>query len=476
VLDLGADRRSEYTMPLAPSQETIWEFVRCFSPRDPGAAAFNIVDAADWQEPVDPREFRLAVADVCARHDALRLVFDDIGAEPSIRFRAASADPVRWHDLSDLKRPERLVRLQGIAGAAQGRYFDLREGPLWTVDVARLGPSRHAVIVCLCHLIADGWSTSVLLRDLSTAYRHRAGTGPPLPGLALGFRELTMRAVPSADRRAARAEYWRRRLDPLPDRFAFPARRPAAGADVAAKAKVAVPLGRGVADHLDRFAARTRTTPFIALLAAYRVLLAGWTEWERVVLGTTTLGRNIPGAEDVVGQLTTNVYLATTVSPADTLRDVLGRVRDEMLGAMRHAAPFTEIARAVYPGFDSARPWPFLNLYDAWYQTTAGNEPTTQSAEEAGGTATGPARPTSRRQWVDGLDACPIDVQMWAKRGEPGFMLDNERHGGTMVYCPTFYPEEMVVEVARRYPAVVAAMLHDPQQRVGDLARRQGWW
>jgi hypothetical protein len=241
------------------------------------------------------------------------------------------------------------------------------------------------------------------------------------------------------------------------------------------QASVDVPFPPTVAEQLGGFAAWARTTPFLVLLAAYRILLTCWSGWDRVVLGTTTLGRHAPGAQHVVGQFTTNVYLAVTVSPRDTLREVLGRMHEEMLGAVRHAAPYTEIARAVHPGFDACRPWPFLNLYDAWFQSTAGNESTTARSPRGPRADVQSAPVGCRTAWTTGRRGCPADLQMWAKRGEPGFVLDSTRHGGSTVFCPAFYPEAMVSAVTARLPGLVEDLLADPYQTVGDVSRQRRW-
>ncbi|GAA0572204.1 hypothetical protein GCM10010172_65920 [Paractinoplanes ferrugineus] len=456
---------------LAPSQETIYEFAWSYSPEDPGASGVNVMSWTEWPVRIDAGLFQRAVDDVVARQDSLRMVMVDLGAAPTIRFVPDLPVTVGWWDLADEAEPSRIERLTAIGDGVWRREFDLRKGPLWTITVVRLASDRHAIGVCLCHLIADGWSVNLLLNELAQAYRHRVGAGPALPPLRTGFEQIAALQEPREDVRTARAEFWRSRLSPPADGFPFPPQAPPPGADLSERASVPVSFSRAATDGLAKLAARKRTTRFILLLACYKLWLAGWTGWERVVVGTTTHGRRLPGSEQVVGQFTTNLYLATEISPQDTLAEVARRVHQEMTGAMRHAASFTEIARAVNPDFDAVRPWPFLNLYDAWFQATAANgEMAGAASPENDGTSRAAPR-GSRAAWAGHLSACPGEMRKWAKRGEPGFILDQTELTGNFVYCPAFYPAELVSEAAHGFSATIDAFLADPGQRVEDLPR-----
>jgi len=108
--------------------------------------------------------------------------------------------------------------------------------------------------------------------------------------------------------------------------------------------------------RLARAAAQWRTSPFIALLGAYRALLGACTGWDRVVIGTTLMGRTPARTRDVVGQFTTNTYVAVTLPPDATMQEAVSATHTEMLAAMRHAASFHTIARAVNREFDRHRP------------------------------------------------------------------------------------------------------------------------
>jgi hypothetical protein len=442
---------------LARSQETLWEFVSCFAPSDPGVLGYNVFETTHWHDAVDINVFRLAVGDVSARHDALRMVFETLDIEPRIRFLDAVEPPVQYTDLTAGPASRRDLLQASILGYERGRAFDLRTGPLWSVVLLRTAPQRWVVAVTLFHLIADGWSTGVLLRDLRAAYLARTGAGPALPPLKLSYAAATADPRPAAEDRRRRDEFWRRTLTPLPDEWPF--ERSPQPPDVTAEATLGLPIEPGLIGRLHAFARAQRITPFLLYLAAYRILLGARTGRSRLVLGTATAGRDEPGAEDLVGQFTHNVYVATSMDPDTTLLDGLGRVRAAMYDAVRHTASFTEIARAVHPGFDAARPWPFLLLYHSWFQSAAPtNDPPPDRREHR-----------SRARKPAGLVLDERATQLWARRGEPGLVVRHDRRGASMHYNPSIYPRTAMLETLEGYTAVLGALLADPAQRIGDL-------
>ena len=421
-----------------------------------GGAGLQRFRNYDVERPVDVNIFRLSVGDVCVRHDALRMVFESLDIEPRIRILDEIEPLVQCTDLTAEPASRRDLLRGSILGYERGRAFDLRGGPLWSVVLLRTAPQRHVVAVTLFHLVADGWSTGVLLRDLRAAYLARTGAGPPPRPLKLSYAAAMADPRPGPADRRRRDEFWRRTLTPLPDEWPF--ERSAQQPDVTAEATLGLPVEPELIGRLHAFARAQRITPFLLYLAAYRLLLGARTGRPRLVIGTATAGRDEPGAEDLVGQFTHNVYVATTMGPDTTLLDGVGRVRAAMYEAVRHTASFTEIARAVHPDFDAVRPWPFLLLYHSWFQSAAPTSDPPPDRREHRSRARKPAGSLDGRA-----------TELWARRGEPGLVVRHDRRGASMNYNPTIYPRAAMLATLEGYTAVLGALLADPDQRIGDL-------
>jgi hypothetical protein len=448
-------------VPVARSQETLWEFVRCFAPVDPGALGYNVFQAGPRTGPLDPNALRHAVRDVLRRHDALRIVFAEVADDPLIRFADDLEPIVTFVDVTGEPPQRRSVLVGSVLGWESGRAFDTRSGPLWSVVVVQTTDTTWTVGVTMFHLIADGWSTGVFLRDLDTAYQARTAGGSPLPELTLTYRAATGRPGWDEGELRRRAQFWRRQLLPLPDALPFGPPGAPVQPDVGAAASVRLGLSADLARRLHGYARRVQVTPFVLSMAAYRITLGALTGAERIVLGTATAGRDEPGMAQLVGQFTQNIYVATTIGPRTTLAEAVSEVWSATMAAMRHVSSFLEIARAVNPDFDTSRPWPFLLLYHSWFQSAApalGNVGDQRLSEQR-----------SRARVPAAADIRPERLSLWAKRGEPGLTMGDDRRHIEMNYNPTWYDRDGVVAAVLGYRSVLEQLLRDPDRRVGDV-------
>lgn len=446
---------------LARSQEAMWEVLYAFSPPDPGRTPYNVFDVATWDFPVEQGTFQAAVDDVMRRHDALRIVFVDTSLDPLIRVEPEVDTTITFADLTGEPADRHAAMQASILAYERGRTYDLRNGPLWRATLLHLNETQHLVAVCMSHVIADGWSARVFLRDLRTAYLARAGQGPPLSPLRLSYPAAMAALRPDEAELRRWQEYWRRNLTPLPTEWPYPPALDGPGVDVTAEASLGLPVPGEVARSVPAFARRNRVTPFLLLIAAYRILLGARTGWPRVVIASASAGRDGlgPGAEDLIGQFSQNTYLSTTIDPRATLTEAIDEVRTCTYAALRRPASFYEIARAANPDFDSVRPWPFFHLYHAWFHAEALAVP--RSPEQLSG-----RRSRTRPPPVE-PDAALL--RLWAKRLAPGLTVALDGRGAVMGYNPTMYSQGMIRDALQGYLAVLSALLTDPTQRICDL-------
>jgi Condensation domain len=456
---------------LLRSQENVWEYMRCFAPDDPGRIGCNVFNTMELAEAVDVEAFTAAVGDVARRHEALRTLWVTVDNDPLTRVVDDLPPPVRFVDLAAEPAARRSARMRGLLWYDSHRDFDVRNGPLWSVTLLRLEPRRHMVAVSMIHLIADGWSTGVFLRDLRTAYLARTGRGAPPGPLTVRYADALAAPQWSEAELRRRLEYWRRELLPLPATLPFPTAEPGPDLDVQAEANLALTLPGGLGRRLGAFARQRRTTPFVLYLGAYRILLAAMTGWPRMVIGTATAGREAPGSEDLVGQFSQNLYVPTTIALRATLVDALAQVRESVFAGLRNMASFNEIAAAVNPEFERVRPWPYLMLYHAWFisaapGTTAGR-PTGPATVDSGLTENRMlGRPVALPETVG--DRLPL----WVKKGEPNLTVSDDLSSVFVRYNPDLYPRDAMVGLVKGYRLVLEELLRDPHQRISDLAAR----
>lgn len=199
------------------------------------------------------------------------------------------------------------------------------------------------------------------------------------------------------------------------------------------------------------------------LLAAYLVLLSRRAGRSRVVLGTTTLGRESPLSRQLVGQFTNNVYLPVDVAPDAPMSAVVGAAHASLAGAVAHATAYHRLARAVRPGFAAIRPWPDNHLFDAWFQSAASASPVLHCpdlrVEPVDITArAAPGTPPP----VVAADVPPECLPVWVKRGSPIVVVDDDRAGGVVIRNRGVFGDDLVRGLIDDYVAVVSALVTDP--------------
>ncbi|MGX1614007.1 condensation domain-containing protein [Micromonospora chalcea] len=467
------------TLPLAPGQQMMWEFMTALDPAHPGAARLVVVEFRRLRGTLRVDVLRQAMQDVVDRHDALRMRFDRVGVEPAVRILPHVESPLEYVDLSGLPPAEQQARVERIAYAHRNDAFDPCRAPLWRAALVRLSATEHVLALCFFHMVSDGWSCRVVVEDLCHAYTARLGAADPQPPLGVDFTALaalqeTEQAGNGVDA-AARAAYWRDRLRPVEPYQLFPASPPAP--DVALSAEVATRFAfpAEVTARLRPAARRARTSPYVLLLAAYLVLLSRRAGRSRVVLGTTTLGRESPLSRRLVGQFTNNVYLPVTVEPDAPMRAVVEAAHASLAEAVAHATAFHRVARSVRPDFPAIRPWPDNHLFDAWFQSAASASPVLHCPDLRVEPVDITARPApGTPPPVVAADVPSECLPVWVKRGSPIVVVDDDRAGGVVIRNRGVFGDDLVRGLIDDYVAVVSALVTTPDLPPGQVRLPDG--
>lgn len=333
---------AEAAPPLTDAQRQLWLLDR-LSPGDP---TYNNPLALDLAGPLDRAALQAALTRVAARHDALRTVFVDSGGRPRQVVRPADAVPLPVTDLSHLPAPEREQRAREATEAAAREPFDLARGPLMRCALLRLGPSEHRFLLTVHHIVADGWSIGILLRELAALY-----SGQTLPALPVQYPEFALAQQRRRD--AARAEhvrYWTQRLAGAPALLELPTDRPRPPVQRHRGALYATHVDPAVTRALRAVARDGDATLFMALMAALSVLLWRYSGSDDISVGTPVANRDHADAEGLIGHFVNTVVVRTRPRPDQTFAALLAEVRRRVLEAQEHAElPFDEVVAALAP-------------------------------------------------------------------------------------------------------------------------------
>ncbi|MEU7853456.1 amino acid adenylation domain-containing protein [Nonomuraea sp. NPDC049141] len=312
--------------PLSAAQERLWFLHRL----DPGDASYNMYIVRRLRGPLDPEALGRALTALLARHESLRTRFPEVDGRPVAVVGRAAPAAVERLDARDEAEARALV------AARTNAPLDLGTAPPLRITLIRLGGDDHVLCLVLHHIVADGWSITVLLNDLAALYAESEGLAP----LVVQHGDVA-RWQREQDGSAA-LEYWRERLADPPT-LALHTDRPHTPGPARGDFHL-LDIPDELARALDATARRQRSTLFMVLLTAYQVLLARHTGQTDILVGSPTAGRGRVELEPIVGYLSTTLVLRGDLSGDPTLEELLARTRRTVLDAMAHQdVPFERL-------------------------------------------------------------------------------------------------------------------------------------
>ncbi|WP_405113259.1 amino acid adenylation domain-containing protein [Micromonospora sp. NBC_01405] len=276
--------------------------------------------------PLDPDALRAAADALLARHENLRAAFryDDGFAEPVQVLTAVRHAGWTVSDLSGRTDDERDARLAELAAAERTRGFDLARPPLLRLHLVRLGDERHRLLITAHHILWDGWSTSILARELLGGYAGRE-LDPVVP-----YRDY-LRWLGRTDRPTSQRA-WRDALDGLsaPTRIATDATGP--------QTQVRRDLDLELSAALTARAQDLGLTFNTVVQGAWATVLSQLTGQDDVVFGASVSGRppHLPGIARIVGLLTNTVPVRVRLRPGEAHAALLTRLQAEQAELIPH--------------------------------------------------------------------------------------------------------------------------------------------
>lgn len=442
---VGADPTPGHPPALTGTQQRLW-FVDSLSEH---TSAYNIAIAERLRGELSVPALRTAVRGLTARHDALRWRIPDRDGVPYVIDHDLTVDLVT-DDLTGSVDAGAAIR-DALHRAAADR-LDVAAGPLWRARLLRLGPDDHILAMTFHHIIFDGWSWSLLYKDLSSAYvAARHGEDPPQPGGPVGYADYVSWLQSEGSRNdAEQRHWWQDTLAGAPPVLELPGDRgrPAVQSyrgDIAdgALAPPTVAAARALA-------ARHETTTFSVLLAAFSVLVARLTGQDDLIIGVPSADRRHPAFDDLIGLFVETLPVRITVPPGRTFDDHVDAVQAALTGAIEHQhTPFERIVDDLRLPRDVSRN-PLIQVVFNLYSFT-------------------PARLD-----LPGVDSTAI------RPGLPGALYDltfylEERGrsvGLELVYNPDLYDVERIEAMLESYRAVLDALTGAPGEPLGVSAMR----
>ncbi|MFP2932073.1 amino acid adenylation domain-containing protein, partial [Pyxidicoccus sp. 3LG] len=345
----------EGDLPLSFAQQRLWVVDQL----QPGSSNYNIGTALRMEGRLDAEALRRALEHLVSRHEALRTTFMLKAGQPVQVLHPHVAWTLPLTDLGALPADAREAEARRLATEEAVRPFDLATGPLLRTRLIRLDAGEHVLVLVLHHIVSDGWSMGVLVREVVAGYEAFAsGTSPALPPLPVQYADFAawQRQWLQGDVLTREVAWWKEQLSGAPQVLDLTTDKPRPAIRSPRGAIVPVHLDRELSERLVSFARQEGATPFMVLLAAWQGVLSRYSGQEELLVGSPIAGRRQGEVEGLIGFFVNTLVLRGRVRAGDSFRAQLAQVRDTTLAAFEHQdLPFEKLVEELQPQRDLSR-------------------------------------------------------------------------------------------------------------------------
>jgi amino acid adenylation domain-containing protein len=336
-------------LPLSFAQQRLW-FIHKL---EPSSSAYNLPVAVRLAGRLNVPALERTLSEIVNRHESLRTSFGMSDGQPVQLIAPPVALQLPVLDISHLAEHERITEARTRAAADARQPFDLERGPLYRLSLLRLDEEDHVLLFTMHHIISDGWSMGVLVREVVELYSAFVeGQPSPLTPLTIQYADFAhwQRTHLAGEVLETHWQYWRRQLGGTLPVLELPTDRVRPPVQSFRGASRTLDLPAGLVESLNALALREGVTLFMSLLAAFKVMLHRYTGQADIIVGSPIANRNRLETEGLIGFFVNTLALRTDLSGAPSFRDLLKRVRTVALEAYAHQdMPFEQLVEQLQP-------------------------------------------------------------------------------------------------------------------------------
>ncbi|WP_457812474.1 amino acid adenylation domain-containing protein [Sinorhizobium meliloti] len=318
--------------PMSFAQSRLWILDRF----QPGNPTYNIATSVPLYGRVDTRVLERTINEIIRRHEALRTTFEVVDGQPAQVVKASLKIPLNMVDLRSRSGVAREEDVDRFIYAESRRPFDLKAGPLLHASLVQLNANQSFLMLVMHHIVSDGWSMSVLNRELTTIYMAFLNGRPsPLPELTVQYPDF---AVWQADwfrgePLQKQLRYWRDQLSGLRPVLNLPTDRRRPPVRTSNGSVRGFTLDEKLCEALKALGNANRASLFMTLLAALKVLLHRLSGETDIAIGSPIANRTRSELEGLIGFFVNTLVLRTDLSGDPSFVELLVRERNVALDA-----------------------------------------------------------------------------------------------------------------------------------------------
>ena len=342
-------RAADTKIPLSFAQQRMW-FLDQFE--DMGAT-YHIPIVMRLSGELDVAALEYALTEIIRRHEVLRTTFVAADGTPVQVIGEARPFRISVTDLRHLPPAARESETARLTAEEIERRFELASGPLVRASLLRLGAEESVLTFVMHHIVSDGWSMGVLVKEVGALYAAQAHSRPsPLAEPTIQYADFAIWERDSLTGHVLDAQlaYWREQLRDAPPVLELPADHPRPLAPTFRGGSSSFNLSAPLTEELKTFSLAHGATLYMTLLAGFKSLLMRYTGQKDIVVGTPVANRNRAETEGLIGFFVNTLAMRTDVSGDPTFSELLDRVREVALGAFAHQeVPFEKLVEELQP-------------------------------------------------------------------------------------------------------------------------------
>ncbi|MEH1889739.1 MAG: amino acid adenylation domain-containing protein [Nostoc sp.] len=446
-------RARDAELPLSYGQQRLW-FLDQF---EPNSAIYNIPTVLHLQGTLKVAALEQSLREIIHRHEALRTNFITVDGKPSQIIQTQTNWTFSVVEYQHLSTTEQEIATQQLAQKQLIQPFDLATGALIKATLVVLNKTEHVLLVCMHHVVSDGWSMGVFVQELAALYNAysqgqtslRDATRRPLPPLPIQYADFAIwqRQWLQGDVLQSQLSYWQQQLADAPALLVLPTDRPRPAVQSFAGAYQQFVLSRELTRGLIQLSQEQGVTLFMTLLAAYDTLLYRYTGVADILVGSPIANRDRSELEGLIGFFVNTLVMRTNLLGNPSFCELLGRVREMAMDAYSHQdLPFEMLVEALQPERDLSH----TPLFQVAFVLQ--NAPMSQFE-------------------LTGLTVSPLVVEGTTSRFDLTLSMENTASGlvGLWEYNTDLFDGSTIERMTGHFMTLLEGIIANPEERISQL-------
>ncbi|HEX5708618.1 MAG TPA: amino acid adenylation domain-containing protein, partial [Pyrinomonadaceae bacterium] len=433
-------------LPLSFAQQRLWFLEQL----EPGSTTYHIPAAVRLTGALDVGALGRTLSEIVRRHEALRTVFKSVDGRPLQQIMPATPVEIPLVDLSALGDAGREAEASRLSHEEAARPFDLARGPLMRARLLRLDGDEHLLMVTMHHIVSDGWSLGVLLREMTELYRaFLSGEPSPLAELPVQYADFAawQRETLRGEVLEGQLDYWKKQLGGRVPVLELPGMKQRPAVQSFRGAVERLELSPELSAQLEALSRREGATLFMTLLTAFQTLLHRYTGQSDIAVGSPTAGRTRLETESLIGFFVNTLVLRSSFDGDPTFAEALRRVRETTLEGHAHQdVPFEKLVETLQPERSLSHS-PLFQVMFVWQNTSS-----------------------LAAEWP-GVSVKPAPVESTTAKFDLTLFMEESAEGlsATFEYNRDLFDEESIGRMAEHFRTLLTSVVGDPAERVAEL-------